>query len=78
MKQQQLAREARWAWWLSLVYLAGWVILAYFTPATRGILGFPLWFELSCIFLPLGFTLLIVVVIKMVYRDVNLEDGNDE
>lgn len=78
MKQQQLAREARWAWWLSLVYLAGWVILAYFTPATQGIFGFPLWFELSCIFLPLGFTLLIVVVIKMVYRDVNLEDGNDE
>lgn len=75
---QQLNREARWAFWLSLIYLIGWVAFAYFSPEGRGILGFPLWFELSCIFLPLGFTILVYAVIKSVYQNINLESGDNE
>lgn len=75
---QQLNREARWAFWLSLIYLLGWIGFAYFSPSGRGLLGFPLWFELSCIFLPLIFTLLVYIVIKKVYQNISLESVSDE
>lgn len=76
--EQQLKKEARLAFWLSLLYLAGWGIFAYFSPAGRGIFGFPLWFELSCIFLPLVFTLIVYVAIKKVYRDIDLNGEHYE
>lgn len=75
---QQLNREARWAFWLSLIYLIGWGGFAYFSPTGRGILGFPLWFELSCIYLPLAFTVLVYAVIKIVYQNISLENENNE
>lgn len=74
----QLNREAKWAVWLALFYLAGWAIFAYFSPAGRGLFGFPLWFELSCIFLPLVFTALVWFVTKKIYQDIDLEGKFDE
>lgn len=70
---QQLKKEARWAVWLTLIYMGGWVGFAYFSPQGRGILGFPIWFELSCIFLPIIFTLIATIVIKKVYKNIDLE-----
>lgn len=78
MRQQQLIREARWAVWLSILYLIAWGGLAYFLPLDTGILGFPIWFELSCIFLPFIFTLIVYAVIKTVYQEINLEEHTDE
>lgn len=72
LSSAQLHREARWALWLTLAYLAGWLGFAYFSPAGRGIFGFPLWFELACIFLPLMFTFAVYAVVKAVYRDLDL------
>lgn len=69
----QLNREARWAVYLTLIYVAGWVIFAYFMPNNTGMLGFPLWFELSCVFLPLIFILVSVAVLKAVYKEVDLD-----
>ena len=79
MQYQQLAREARWAVWLALVYLIGWVAFAYFTPSGRGILGFPIWFELACIALPICFTCIVFWVVKAVYQDIDLnkEQGDE-
>lgn len=70
---QQLKKEARWAVWLTLIYMVGWVGFAYFSPQGRGIFGFPIWFELSCIFLPIIFTLIATIVIKKVYKNIDLE-----
>lgn len=69
----QLNREAKWSLYLTLLYMAGWVIFAYFMPAGTGLLGLPLWFELSCIFLPLIFILISMAVLKAVYQEVDLD-----
>lgn len=74
---QQLTREARWAVWLTLIYLLGWVGFAYFSPQGRGLLGFPIWFELSCIFLPVLFSLIATIVVKKVYKNIGLEVNNE-
>lgn len=71
---QQIMREVRWSLWLTLFYLAGWVGFAYFSPTGRGLLGFPVWFELACIYLPILFVLLTTIVIKTVYKAIDLED----
>ena len=77
MQTKQLTREAQWALGLTVLYMFGWIILAYFFPVKLGILGLPIWFELSCVFLPLLFTLLVYIVVKKVYQNINL-DGNVE
>ncbi|MDH2924409.1 putative membrane protein YhdT [Nicoletella semolina] len=73
----QIMREVRWALWLTLIYILGWIGFAYFSPSGRGYLGFPLWFEFACIYFPLLFVLCISIVIKKVYKDINLE-GKEE
>ncbi|OOH92410.1 hypothetical protein BMT54_00465 [Pasteurellaceae bacterium 15-036681] len=73
-QSQQIAREVRWALWLTLFYIVGWVGGAYFAPEGRGLIGFPIWFELSCIYLPIILILLTSVVVKTIYKDVDLED----
>lgn len=70
---RQLAKEVRWALLLTLIYILGWVGFAYFSPEGRGVLGFPIWFELSCIFLPLIFSLITVIVVKKAYKNIELE-----
>lgn len=73
MQYQQLIREARWAVWLAFLYLIGWVIFAYFSPAGWGLLGFPIWFELTCIVLPLSFTAIVYWMVKKVYQNIDLD-----
>ena len=46
MQTKQLTREAQWALGLTVLYMFGWIILAYFFPVKLGILGLPIWFEL--------------------------------
>ena len=74
----QLNREARWAFILSLIYLLGWVVFAYFSPKGKGVFGFPIWFELSCLFLPLIFTLLVYLVVKNIYQEIDLEQSDEK
>ncbi|STZ55824.1 Predicted membrane protein [Moraxella lacunata] len=69
----QLNREAKWSIYLTLLYMAGWVIFAYFMPTGTGVLGLPLWFELSCVFLPLIFILISMAVLKVVYKEMDLD-----
>ncbi|MDH2997577.1 hypothetical protein A1D22_07565 [Pasteurellaceae bacterium LFhippo2] len=72
---QQIAKEVRWALWLTLFYILGWVGGAYFAPEGRGLIGFPIWFELSCIYMPILLVLLTTIVIKKVYKDIDLEES---
>ena len=45
---------------------------------TIGPIGFPLWFELSCIYLPILFLVIGYWVIKIVYLDISLEINTPE
>lgn len=69
----QLNREAKWSLYLTLVYLVGWVVCAYFVPTGVGVFGFPLWFELSCVFLPILFVVVSLAVLKLIYKEVDLD-----
>lgn len=79
MQYQQLSREACWAVRLAFIYLIGWVVFAYFSPAGRGIFGFPIWFELACIALPIGFTGIVYWMVKKIYQNIELnkEQSNE-
>ncbi|MDH2926594.1 DUF997 family protein [Lonepinella koalarum] len=72
-RYQQAAREARWALGLTIAYMIGWCVCAYLPGMSTGPLGFPLWFELSCIYLPVLFIVVAYWLIKIVYQDIELE-----
>lgn len=77
-RYKQAAYEARWALGLTILYMFGWIVCAYLPPQTSGPLGFPLWFELSCIYLPIVFIIVAYWVIKIVYQDIDLDDKSEE
>ncbi|PHI41196.1 hypothetical protein CBG46_02075 [Actinobacillus succinogenes] len=72
-RYKQAAKEARWALALTVLYLIGWCLCAYLPEGGKGPLGFPLWFELSCIYLPVLFMVVAYWLVKIVYQDINLE-----
>ncbi|TCP96494.1 putative membrane protein YhdT [Cricetibacter osteomyelitidis] len=73
-RYKQATKEARWAFALTLLYLIGWCVCAYLPQGRQGLLGFPLWFELSCIYLPILFTAVVYACIKGLFRQIDLED----
>lgn len=73
MTHFQIIKEVRWALWLTLFYILGWAVSAYFLPTQRGIFGFPIWFEAACIFVPVIFIVLISLVVKHCFKDIDLE-----
>lgn len=77
-RYKQSAKEARWALGLTILYVIGWCLCAYLPKGTTGPIGFPLWFELACIYLPVLFIVLAYWVIKIVYQDISLEDDSQE
>lgn len=77
-RYKQATKEARWAVGLSLLYLLGWCLCAYLPKNTAGPLGFPLWFELSCFYLPVLFIVVAYWVIKIVYQDIPLDTAEDK
>lgn len=74
---QQAHKESLWAFIATLMYLIFWVICAYLPPNlipnTNGIIGFPLWFELSCIYMPIIFIFFAYLIIKKIYKDIPLD-----
>lgn len=73
LSSPQIVKEVRWALWLTVLYIIGWAGFAYLLPDNRGLLGFPIWFELACVYLPCLFTLLIAIVVKLVFKEIDLE-----
>ena len=70
----QAHKEARWALWLTLLYLAAWLVAAYLPDSAIGITGLPHWFEMACLLVPLIFIVLCWAMVKLIYRDIPLED----
>lgn len=72
----QAHKEARWALWLTLLYLVAWLVTAYLPGSTPGLTGLPHWFEMACLLLPLVFTLLCWLMVRFIFRDISLEDSD--
>jgi len=72
----QANREARWAFGLTIAYLLAWSLAAYLPNDAQGITGLPHWFEMSCLLVPLVFVLLSWVMVRVIYRDIPLEDNH--
>ena len=70
----QANREARWAFGLTLAYLVAWSLAAYLPNDAQGVTGLPHWFEMSCLLVPLIFVLLSWIMVRVIYRDIPLED----
>ena len=70
----QANKEARWALWLTLFYLAAWLAAAYVPGMNAGITGLPHWFEMACLLVPLVFILLCWLMVRVIFRDIPLED----
>ena len=77
-RYQQARKEARWTLGLTLLYLVGWCICAYLPTDSQGPLGFPLWFELSCIYLPILFVVVAYWLLKIVFEEMDLEVSAQE
>ncbi|MBS0857394.1 MULTISPECIES: DUF997 family protein [unclassified Tatumella] len=73
----QANKEARWSVLLTLGWLLVWSVSAWQGGNTPGVFGFPRWFELSCLFAPLLFLLLCALMIRFLFRDISLEDGDE-
>lgn len=77
MREKQIHREVRWALWLTLFYIAGWAACAYLLPTTTGFIGFPLWFEMACLVVPLLLIIFVVIVVKYRFEEIDLEDKSE-
>lgn len=77
-RYKQAAKEARWTLGLTILYVIGWCVCAYLPENTVGPLGFPLWFELSCIYLPILFIVVAFWVIQIVFQHIDLENNKEE
>ncbi|QEP92147.1 DUF997 family protein [Klebsiella pneumoniae] len=72
----QAHKEARWALWLTLLYLAARLAAAYLPGVAIGFTGLPHWFEMACLLVPLLFILLCWAMVKLIFRDISLEDDD--
>ncbi|MDQ6586694.1 MAG: DUF997 family protein, partial [Haemophilus parainfluenzae] len=51
---------------------------AYLPKGALGPIGFPLWFELSCIYLPILFVVMGYWIVKIVFLDIPLDVESKE
>ena len=72
------SKEARWALGLAIFYVIGWCVCAYLPEDSPGPIGFPLWFELSCIYLPILFVVIGYWIVKIVFLDIPLDVESKE
>ncbi len=61
-------KEAKITLLLAVLYVIGWCICAYLPENSAGPLGFPLWFELACIYLPILSLLWSATAIKIFFK----------
>ncbi|GHA20986.1 YhdT family protein [Oceanisphaera arctica] len=66
-------REATLSVALAVLYLGGWWLSAYTVPPTLMLGGWPLWFVLSCLFNPLLFIVLCVLMVRYCFKNVALD-----
>ncbi|AXU97418.1 MAG TPA: DUF997 domain-containing protein [Erwinia persicina] len=73
----QAHREARWAFWLAVAYLACWALAGGLPDDKPGITGLPHWFEMACLLIPGVFIFLCWLMVRFIFRDISLEDDGE-
>ena len=58
------------------VLTAAWLAAAYLPGVAIGFTGLPHWFEMACLLVPLLFILLCWAMVKLIFRDISLEDDD--
>lgn len=74
-------REATLSVVLAVLYMLGWWLSAYLVPPGIMLAGWPLWFVLSCLFNPVLFIVLCVLMVRYSFKTVALdgpEQGNKQ
>ncbi|WP_353613068.1 YhdT family protein [Mangrovibacter phragmitis] len=74
----QAHREARWALWLTLLYLAAWIAAGYLPDSVQGVTGLPHWFEAACLLVPVVFIFLCKMMVTRIFRDISLEENHED
>ncbi|OBX09922.1 membrane protein [Gallibacterium salpingitidis] len=77
-RYRQATKEAKITLLLALLYVIGWCLCAYLPKGTHGPLGFPFWFELACIYLPILFVVVCYWVIRIFFQDIPLDNSDDK
>lgn len=77
-RYRQATKEAKITLFVAILYVIGWCLCAYLPTNTHGPLGFPLWFELACIYLPILFIVIGYWTIRIFFQDLPLENDNKE
>ena len=77
-RYRQATKEAKITLLLAILYVIGWCICAYLPENSSGPLGFPLWFELACIYLPILFIVVCHWLIKIFFQEISLENSDDK
>lgn len=72
----QANKEALWSLSLTFAYFLCWYVTAYHFSDQTGVFSLPIWFELSCIFVPLCFIFLCYLMIKYCYKKIPLDIDN--
>ncbi|MFU9135253.1 YhdT family protein [Erwinia tasmaniensis] len=73
----QAHREARWSLWLAVGYIIAWSLMAWLPDSKSGFTGLPHWFEMACMLVPGVFILLCWLMVRLVFRDIPLEDKSE-
>ncbi len=73
-------REAKWSLALTGLYFLGWYLSAYgFGGASAARLwGLPAWCALSCVVLPIVFAVAVAFVVRFVFVEIPLDEGDGE
>lgn len=66
-------REALLSVLLTSLYMMAWWLTAYLVPAELTLGGWPLWFLLSCLFNPLLFIILCILMVRCCFTVVSLD-----
>ncbi|MFP2770334.1 YhdT family protein [Oceanisphaera sp. KMM 10153] len=66
-------REAALSVILAVLYMLGWWLSAYLVPPGIILAGWPLWFVLSCLFNPLLFVVLCMLMVRYCFKTVALD-----
>ncbi|XKM14034.1 DUF997 family protein [Orbaceae bacterium ac157xtp] len=70
----QANKEALLSLALTFVYLILWVVCGYCLKDEPTVLGFPTWFGIACIFVPIGFIILCYLVVRYQFKDIPLDN----
>ncbi len=70
--EKQLFLEAKISLILTFSYLFLWAFFGYGLSREEGFLSLPLWFEFSCIYLPVAFIFVLMMCVRKYFKNINL------